>query len=199
MEGYTVFGDERRLEGHLQGRVALVCGNAETVFDDLNRAFYMFDSPVIFAVNDIGCYLGLVNHWVSLHGEKLQRWIAVRRAEPSLWQEFKTHTSSTAIAPADYIWRIEPCTFSLSGLFAAQIAYIMGAEKIILCGCPGDGTRRFFERKPRIDYHYGGGDTPGDMRDRQHFLQELNRVPELRKRLKSMSGRTRTILGGPNS
>src|SRR5262249_15882683 len=199
MEGYTVYGEERRLEGQLQDRVALVCGNAETVFDDLSEALWMFDSAAIFAVNDIGCYLAVIHHWVSLHGDKLQKWVAVRRAEPSVWQGFKTHTSSTAIAPPDYICSIEPCTFSLSGLFAVQIAYIMGAEKIILCGCPGDGTRRFFDRKPRIDYSYGGGLTPGDLRDRDHFQQELNRVPELRKRLRSMSGQTRTILGGPNA
>ena len=194
---YSVYGPAGDLLDSLRGQTAVVCGSAETVFQDVNYALDKIQGDrKIFAVNDVGMYLPVVDHWVSLHADKLKGWIETRRREPSLWQEFTTHTSFSAIWSADYVWQIEPCHFSLSGYFAMQLAYLMGAEKIVLCGCPGDGTRRFFDHKARDDYHYGGGTTVGDQRDRTQLLNEMNRVPDLKFRVRSMSGWSREYFGG---
>ncbi len=195
-EGYTVHGECHRLQDSLCGRVAMVCGNAYTVYEDLDSALENVERPVIFAANDIGMYLPVVHHWASLHADKLREWAAVRRCEPSLWQDFTTHTTVSALRGADNVWAIEPCAFSLSGMFTMQVAYLMGADRIILCGCPGDQTRRFFDKHSRIDYAYGGGDSAGDQRDHQQLMNEINRVPELKRRVRSMSGRTQEIFGG---
>jgi hypothetical protein len=142
-------------------------------------------------------YLPVVHHWVSLHWEKLFHWSKARQLDGSLWQDYKTHTSFFQTSNADYVWTIEPCTFPLSGTFAMHLAYLMGAQRIILAGIPADGTRRFFDPEPRKDYAYGSGDSYGDKRDREQFLREMRRVPAMKQKIRSMSGWTRVFFGHP--
>ena len=195
-EGYQVRGPAEEIVGSLAGRTALVVGGAEGGYKDAEKVRQYFN-PVIFAANDVGMYLPVVHHWVSLHWEKLFHWSKARQTDGSLWQDYKTHTSFFRTSNADYVWSIEPCTFSLSGNFAMQLAYLMGADRIILAGCPGNRARRFFEPEPRADYSYGGGDTNADCRDREQFLKEMRRVPGMKERIRSCSGWTQEFFGGP--
>lgn len=199
MEGYEVAGPASSLVGSLEGRLAIVVGGAEGGYKECEWARRVYEDPVIFAANDIGCYLPVVHHWVSLHYDKLEHWAALRRLDGSLWQDFKTHCNYFQIAQADYVWSIEPCHFSLSGYFAMQLAYLMGADRIILAGCPGSRARRFFEPEPRSDsYGYGGGDTVADSRDREQLCKEMSRVPSMKEKVRSMSGWSKEYFGGPD-
>lgn len=193
VKGYSVSGPAASLMNSLAGRTALVCGNAETVFDDFHEAKRRSDNPVIFAVNDVGMYLPTVDHWVSLHGDKLKAFAAVRGIDASLGQGFLLHTNWKTYG-LETTWELEPA-FSLSGYFAAQVAYLMGCETIIFCGCPGDGTRRFFDAAPRTDFAYGAGDSSGDKAAREQLVKEMARVSEMKATIRSMSGWSRDFFG----
>ena len=195
--GYSGSGNVQGLLGSWTGRSALVCGNAATVFADVQQAAAVVSDPLVFAVNDVGIYLPTVDHWVSLHGEKLAVWQAGRRHHWEREETVFTH-SRTTFPGVSYRWDGLNPLFALSGYFAMQIAYLMGCAPIVLCGCPGDPTPRFFEASDRLNvpaaFGYGGGAK--DQAIRRQLVNECDRVPALKSCVRSMSGWTRTYLGG---
>lgn len=195
--GYSGSGNVQGLLGSCTGRSALVCGNAATVFADVRQAMASLSDPLVFAVNDVGIYLPQVDHWVSLHGEKLSVWQAARRQHWEREDGWFSHSIRPA-AGVQYVWEGLNPMFALSGSFAMQLAYLMGCAPVVLCGCPGDPTPRFFEVENRLNvpavFGYGGGEK--DQAIRQQFLNECERVPALTSCVRSMSGWTRTYLGG---
>ena len=190
--GYAGAGSVGDLIDCLKGRVAIVVGSADGVFNELRFALRHAPDALIFAVNDVGMFLPKVDHWVSLHSDNLGPWKTVRWAH-SLVQE---HTKYHSVDPRpyiDYVWdRQTPC-FALSGYFAMQIAWIMGASQIVLAGCPGERKRRFFEMTPR-DFDYGSG-TEGEG-VRLQLINEMERLPDFRAAVRSTSGWTRSYFGG---
>mgnify|MGYP003578813857 FL=1 len=198
--GYHGAGNVGDLIGSIAGRVAVVCGNGKGVFDELAlvRGVYDYDKLVVFPANDVGIYIDRLDHWVTLHSEKFPAWRAARYAM-GYTHDVRYHSERPEPDfPLDYLWSgLGPMTFALSGYFAMQIAYIMGAAEIILCGCPGDRIPRFWETDPRPDnFGYGGGSTQSDKNINQQLVSEMVRLPELREVTCSMSGWTRTFLGG---
>ena len=108
-------------------------------------------------------------------------------------KEYTKYHSTDAWSFADYYWsNLTPC-FALSGYFAMQIAYIMGADKIILCGCPGDTTRRFFD----IPGQRREAGDPGYDREgvTAQLLHEMERLPDFKSKVRSMSGWTKFYFG----
>lgn len=198
--GYCGRGNVEGLINSLRGRTAVVVGSAYGVFDELESV--LSAEPVIFAVNDVGAYLPDLDHWVSLHTDNLKAWADVRfnhrGGEPeSGMKVHSTHEDTKHGKKIDYIWELLTPTFALSGYFAMQIAHIMGAERIILCGCPGDRTRRFFESKPRMaDFGYGGGGMYRDSAIFKQLDEEMKRVPEFKEKVRSTSGATKQYFGG---
>lgn len=193
---YSGNGNVQELIGTLADRVVAVCGNAHTVFDELElvRRKYDYEDLVVFGVNDVGMFLPRLDHWLTLHWKKLPAWKAARWSS-GFTSDTKYHSIVTGEA-IDYSWFGLNPLFALSGYFAAQVAYIMDARLIILCGCPGAPVRRFFEAAPRSDFGYGGGTTQSDDGVRQQFINEMNRVNDFKERLRSMGGWTRNYLGG---
>jgi hypothetical protein len=194
--GYCGSGNVAELIGSLKGRAAVICGNADGVFDELERAKRYVDDPVIFAANDAGMYIRKLDHWVTLHADNMGAWKQVRWLHPGDMESTKYH-SATKRPFIEYVWdRLTPTLF-LSGYFAMQIAYIMGCEIMILAGCPGDGTRRFFEVGPRDDHFaYGSGQRGADEAVNEQIIKEMARLPEFKARVRSMSGWTKQFFGG---
>ena len=199
--GYAGQGNVHELLGSLKGRVAIVVGSGKTVFKELTRLnessyskikWIEQGNAVIFAVNDVGMFLPRVDHWVSLHGANLAAWKRVRWLHPHP-DEFTKYHSVDAYQDIDYVWANLTPVFALSGYFAAQIAYIMGAERIILCGCPGDGTPRFYDLYSRKKEGMSFYDSDGV---RQQLEHEMKRLPEFKAKVCSMSGWTREFFGG---
>ena len=191
--GYSGGGSVGSLIDCLQGRPAIIVGGAHGVFNELRFALRVVKNPVVFAVNDVGMFLPHVDHWISLHSDALGPWKNVRWAH-SLVQD---HTKYHSVDPRpyiDYVWeRLTPC-FAISGYFAMQIAWIMGASPIVLAGCPGERKRRFFEMDARPDFSYGGeADAEGV---RKQLESEMERLPDFRQAVRSMSGWTRSYFGG---
>jgi len=147
------------------------------------------EQPVIFAVNDVGAYLPKVNHWVTLHGAYVHAWSNVRWNH-LLGRVDNIHAISDDGFEINHVWDGLTPLMSLSGYFAMQIAHIMGAGEIILCGCPGNSARRFFDLTMRDDLNMYEG-------CRRQLIEECQRLPELKAKVRSTSGWTKEFFGGP--
>src|SRR2546427_9075853 len=59
----------------------------------------------------------------------------------------------------DYLWQGLTRTghdrqLNYSGWFGMELAYLMGAAPIVLCGCPASPRRRFFDEPARMVHSY---------------------------------------------
>lgn len=203
--GYAGKGNVGELIGSLTGRSALICGGGTGVFEEVVAAQAVHPDAVIFAVNEVGMFLPKVDHWVSLHADNLWAWKVVRDRHPRNAERMKTH-SETPRGWLDYVWEQLTPQFCLSGYFAMQLAWIMGAERIVLCGCPGDGTPRFFEAVCRMRpdtsgespylFEYGQGRTGSDQGVTNQLMAEMHRVAGFKDAVRSMSGWSQQFFGG---
>ena len=186
--GYTGEGSEALL-GELRSQPAIVAGNAKGVFEEVGAAESAMGRPVIFAANDIGVYLPRVDHMVSLHTPKLDHWVGLRRDATSKGygnKDFRVHDGGLYGEREWHQWSGLTPMMALSGLFAAQIAWLMGASPIVLCGCPTDATACFWQPDGTVNGGYS--------KVQSQFKAEVDRNPEFKKTLHSMSGWTREYL-----
>lgn len=187
--GYCGSGAVGEFLNALAGRTALICGNAAGVFDEVAEASALVEQPVVFAANDVGMYLPRLDHWVTLHEGNLKAWKAVRWLHQQQDEQVWVH-SHQADPAVDVVWTGLTPLFSLSGYFAMQLAYLLGCERIILCGCPGDATRRFFDGPyPTRQLGYGNDGL------RKQVMSEMYRLPEFKAAVRSMSGWTKEFFG----
>jgi hypothetical protein len=149
----------------------MVVGGADCVWGDIvalaERGYT--DLPV-FAVNDMGVDLARLDHWVTLHPEKLGAWQDARAA----WGG----------SDAYVVWEYNGDDWGgSSGLFAVRIAMDLGFKRVILCGVPMDD-------RP----HVSGKAWPnvGEFRPAWEERREL-----LAPVVRSMSGWTREQFGLP--
>lgn len=181
---------------------AVVLGSARCIWDDMAKID--FSKVEVIAVNDmIVHYKGELHHAVSLHPE-----------EPPLWKQLRwtngcdsgghiyTHSHRypshikhpngefKAEHGLDFIWELEGGRGGSSGLFACMIGLALGYDKIILAGIPLDGNGHFF-------------DPPGKETTQflaQNITWEWENANEkyFKGRVKSLSGRTKDVLGYPS-
>lgn len=189
-KGYCGSGNVSGLLDSLQGRTAIVAGNGRGVFEEVEVVD--MGKEVIFAVNDVGVLLPRVDHFVSLHTPKLDLWVELRRDPSSTGygnRDFRVHDAALYGERDWYQWKLLTPIMALSGMFAAQIAYLMGCESIILCGCPNDDTPRFWET----------GNISGNksyVEVQRQIKQEMAFKPEFKKAVRSMSGWSKEFFGG---
>jgi hypothetical protein len=183
-------GDPPPVAGCSSG-TALVLGSAACLWDDLWAARELGDHYI--SVNDAGMYVHLAGAFTQF---KLRHWASL---EPGLFPAFKAraqinnsqsilyHTNK-ADENADFAWNLAHLSFvgGTSALFASMVALGLGYEKVILCGCPLDNGA----------YFYGPPKNKSAVYDGCLRFWEKN-LNVLKGRVKSMSGRTRDLLGGP--
>jgi len=187
--GYTGEGSEALL-GELRGQPAIVAGNAKGVFEEVEAAKSILGRCVQFAANDIGVYLSHVDHMVSLHTPKLDHWTGLRRDATSKGygnKDFRVHDGGLYGEREWHQWTGLTPIMALSGLFAAQIAWLMGCSPIVLCGCPTDTSPCFWQSNDTLNGGY--------RKVQSQFKAEVNRNPEFKAALRSMSGWTKEFLG----
>ena len=187
--GYTGEGCEELL-GELRGQPAIIAGNARGVFEEVKAAQSELVRPVIYACNDVSVYLPHVDHMVSLHTPKLDHWVGLRRDATSKGygnKNFRVHDGGLHGEREWHQWTELTPMMALSGLFAAQIAYLMECTPIVLCGCPTDSTACFWQPWETVNGGYS--------KVQSQFKAEVNRNPEFKKALRSMSGWTKEFLG----
>lgn len=197
--GYHGNGDGRQnivgLIDSMLGGTALIVGSGgriNEILEDYDAIVARHPECKIFAVNDVGVYLPRVDHLVSLHEDNLKHWAALRADKH---KDFKTH----ALIEADWNWEGIVPIMPISGLFAMQIAWVMGADRIFLVGCPNDATPRFFENKPREAFQYGAGKGQSDVGVRRQLLDEMRRLPDFKAAVRATSGWSMDFFGSLDS
>jgi hypothetical protein len=179
------------LIGELRGQPAIIAGNAKGVFEEVQTAYAAMGRPVIFAANDVGVYLPWVDHMVSLHTPKLDHWVELRRDATSKGygnKSFRVHDGGLYGEREWHQWTGLTPMMALSGLFAAQIAWLMGCAPIVLAGCPTDETACFWQPNETVNGGYP--------KVQSQFKTEVNRNAQFRKALRSMSGWSKEFLNG---
>lgn len=184
-------GDPPSYLGKYRGNLIII-GGARCVWNDyLELKATGFDGSIM-AVNDVGMYFdGPLNHWVSMHASYLAHWVALRKGHSMMGHECLTHTRESYPGIRVY-WDIQNYGFE-SGLFAAQVALCLGYDQIVLCGIPQDGSGHFFD-PPWIN-----SGEHGDKNSLKSFRNIVENAPELRQRVRSMSGFTKELFGGPGT
>lgn len=162
-------------------RNALILGGAECVHDDLERLGEW--DAVVFACNDFAAnYPGTVDHFCTLHAEKLERWRKTRK-DKGLNTDFEAHTHKRRALCGDVTLHTE--WGGSSGLFCVKVALELGFDRLVLCGVPLDPQHHFDRQRDWVDcFHY-----------RKHWQKRLDLFKPFTR---SMSGWTRELLGAPD-
>jgi hypothetical protein len=177
-------------------RTALVLGGAACLHDDL--AAYAGPIDGVVATNEGGIeWPGDLDAWVSLHPEFFPTWRGARaargRSEAAAFycHHTRAHSPSYVVATAlELPGQIAGYSGS-SGLLAAKVALVdLGFDRIVLAGMPLTPSPHL---SGRMTWTQGGGLHAVDG-FRQAWLQV---DAEWRRRMRSMSGWTRTLLGAP--
>lgn len=177
------------IAGMRQGAL-LVMGGARCLWSDLDQ----LDGGVqkwpgeIMAVNDIGAHFqGPLHHWATLHSRYMPGWRAYRQGH-CYGDTLRAVTHALDAAPdIDFAWRMTPHGGN-GGLFAALVGLLLGYDRIVLAGIPCDGQGHYFD-PPNVAHSGFGRD---DLVEWEFFRDAF-----FGDRVRSLSGKTREILGAP--
>lgn len=170
-------------------------GGGHTLLSDLARVAEMgLQYDAVFACNDAGAeWAGPLEGWVTLHPEKLHKWVAKRQAngyEPA--RRLYAHRAHKAGQHMPEGIRATSFSFpgqksaGSSGCFVAKVALVdCGFDQVVLCGIPMTQSPHFFDDK---DWRSANGFR------RQWFHIDRRYL----HRMRSMSGWTRVLLGAPD-
>lgn len=118
---------------------ALILGGGRGV---LREAAPFLDKAAVFAVNRTGLFTPVLHHWVSIHGETLERLAFVRRHH---WDEGRFvpaidgigfHSAKRPVPLPDWIRTWDFVEAGTSSLFAALVALDLGFAPVVICGVP---------------------------------------------------------------
>jgi hypothetical protein len=171
----------------------LVIGGGQFVWNEVQDTETFFGKnwwDICVAANDVGVqWPRPLDAWVTLHPEKLTRWREEREKNgfPRATEHVARHGRD---GPAiDRTFR-HPFRNGSTGLLAVAAAMDLGATKVICCGVPMTISPYFNGSTAHPDGKvFSGADTHW-----QQWLKHANRLDGI---VKSMSGRTRTLLGSP--
>lgn len=163
---------------------AFVLGGAACVWRDIEAARAICEPGGTVACNDIGAHWpGPLDAWTSLHADHFRAWTN-RRAQLGHPPALRTVT----VQDTDHLFPGQQ-TVGSSGLFALKVALVdLGFDKAVICGVPmsaeANHLRHPGEPWPDADPHWPGW---------------LEALPQIAGRARSMSGRTRELLGAPTA
>ena len=179
--------DEDQPPGSLH---ALVLGGGDSVWGDVAALEELIGGQwpgLVIAVNDIGCcWARPLDHWCTLHPEKMPEWKNIR--EQNGHPEGYTTWGRRARGLVD--GTVQTWGGGASGLLAVALAYRMRCRRVVLAGVPMDSRPHFMES---IEYEESHGWSNAET----HWQRWLKHMDRLKERTKSMSGRSRCHLGAP--
>lgn len=178
---------------------AVVLGSGRCIWDDMAKVD--FDLVQVIAINNmIMHYKGRLHHGVSLHPEEPPLWRQLRWTNQCEQSYVHTHShrlpeNNDNLPPyefktrhgLDYIWEVEGGRGGSSGLFACMVGLALGYSKIVLAGIPLDASGHFFDPPGKKVTQFTGQNITWEW--------ENARDKYFRDRVRSLSGRTRDILG----
>jgi len=174
----------------------VICGGGRCVWEDLEPfcPHIRAGGTHIMAVNDVGMHIPLdIWHWYSNCPRELSNWARARR--PGYNTGFKTHAlkhaSGASKTPAHFMWPFPG--HGTSGLNAVYVGLRLGYKQIVLCGIPLDNSGHYF------DPHWVQSNFQREVPDKDRSLKWWSNAADniFEGRVKSMSGRTRELLGAP--
>lgn len=171
--------------------VALVLGGASCVWEDVRGVESLVGGPwpgVVVAINDAGvAWRGAVDHWVTLHPEKMAEWR--RQREAFGLPPAGTHWCHKLDRRAERIDRSYSGNVRMvggsSGLLAVGVALDELGCRSVLCGVPMDERPNEFTGRPWGPFS----------RYREAWRRSAER---LAPHVRSMSGWTRELFGPPD-
>jgi hypothetical protein len=196
LEALGVSIPDHDLRNSKRGKTLIIAAGGRCVWDDLRGCGYPSEpGHDVMCVNDMIAYFpGKVTHAYSNDAPMLGNWVRARRpllarAHGGPRHTFtcgvKGHHSSTVFLP----WP----GHGTSGLNAVYTGLWLGYDRIILCGVPLDNSGHFFEPDwVTSNFQNEVADTD---RGPRYWEQAARKVFD--GRVKSMSGRTRELLGAP--
>lgn len=171
--------------------IGLVLGGAACVWDDLETAQQMLGDRerVMVAANDVGMHIDGDFHWCTLHAEHMPGWEAERAARGlprtyTTWGRTYPYGEEHLQALTE---RAVEHGMGSSGMLAVEVAVHLGCAPILLCGVPLDDSPHFFDAAAWA--HASGF--------RRHWERRAQWLRE--RHVRSMSGWTRDLLGGPTA
>ena len=169
----------------------MIYGTARCMWDDRKRVNEMLDNRThhVMTINDAAIHImgKPIDHIVSLHKEFLGNFKRIKMAARNLG-ESTTHCDKEG-KDITCAWTF----FNVGGtsaLFGAKIAIAMGYKKIVLAGCPLDNSGHYWEDPTRVGV-LGCGSIGMVWKDAVRDY--------LKPYVRSMSGRTRDLLGEPTA
>lgn len=169
--------------------LAFVIGGARCAFEDAAQAYSLAVPDVVIVVNDaIAYWPGKADAAATLHPRYLveKRWMQSRsnRDYPRVERVFSQTPRRYVTDVIDYMWPEMTFTGS-SGHYAVKIALeVFECDRVLCCGVPMDESPHFNDAAPWTDVH-------------RFWEQWELSFPRLSGRVRSMSGRTRALLGEP--
>lgn len=178
------------IAGTKQGKKLLVVGSAIGVWDDLARYDYNNPEHEVMAINDMMMHFPRrLDHGATCHADKLPGWgfFQAYDASHKPWPPMQTH-SHIKHSWVKWHWPLHR-QGGTSGLFGVTVGLLMGYDMIVLAGIPCDASRRYF-------------DPPGTEHPQfrqEHLIKDWVEANEMifNGKVKSLSGRTRDLLGEP--
>jgi len=208
--GETFRTDYKFNPERFKGRTCLLIGGGRSVWEDFEYAKKLCPGADTFAVNAVGCYVpDTLNYWFSLHAYYLKTWHTVRQMvfrghnykRPILFSTKKITADGVVEGDIDATWLFGDDTIRRSakqggsledsGFFAMCIALVLGYSRVWLVGCPADDSGHIFIPK----WEYLEHDRNAI---KQAWINTITKYPEDLKRVRSCSGLTKELLGGPD-
>lgn len=178
---------------------ALVIGGAACAYEDLAELETMLGRPwpwPIILANDIGAtFPRRFDYWVSLHVDRISKW-SEHRARLGLpggfqiWGRHRPlpHPLRTARKLDGSVHARNGGSSSMLGVDVAE--RVVGATRVVLCGCPMDNRPHFaesIEHRPGTPWRAYAAHRNGWNRARNELVDVV----------RSMSGWTREMFGAP--
>lgn len=178
-------------------RKALVVGSAACLWNDVAAARALTSFDAIYCVKLTGVdWPERFDVWCGLHPEWMADYVVQRKAKglPDGYEivvpleKEVGRKSRDAMSPdmrrCSYLWPGMNASAS-SGIYGAKVALDDGFDRVVLAGVPMDNSNHFSRGKPWLQL--------------DSFLKGLKlSIPHLKGRVRSMSGRTRDLLGAPS-
>ena len=194
-------------------RSLLVVGSAPGLYADLAAAQRLCDDLEVMLVNGAGAAVETAQHLLAGHTDKAEEFVKARDTAFPLAAEYRVHAtydcrrgrSPLGDYPSVTDWwpQAQFSSGATSAGKAARIGFALGFDRVILCGCPMDGSGYFPGESAGIGQLKACqriGDpakqAASTIRRYRERMAELAKG-EFKGRVFSMSGFTREVLGAP--
>lgn len=167
---------------------ALVFGRAVGVWDEVKAAKRLCNFDLVIAVGSAGVdYPTHIDHWVTFHVDLFRHWCELRaKAGRSRVESFWTANYRGSPLHPNYNWPLKrvDCNGGSSGLIGTMVGLKL-AKRVVIAGIPMDPNRNQYDKN---------APWTEAMKHRKAWETYL---PQLKDRVRSMSGWTQTLLGAP--